>query len=150
MEKRQGTNDIPTEGIAIEEGFYHIPQTPDQKPVLIGSRCTTCGEVYFPSVPQCLKCYTETTQTYELQRVGKVYSSTVVYLAPPLYQGKVPYAIGHVELDNGVLVPTRFTEVGDIPIPIGTEVELVLEKLGKNEEGKDIIVHAFRPTKALK
>jgi uncharacterized OB-fold protein len=147
MNQQLGTSDILGEGIPIEEGFYRVPKTPDQKPVLIGSRCTGCGEVYFPNVPQCLKCYTETTQTYDLQRVGRVYSSTVVHLAPPLYQGKVPYAIGHVELDNGVLVPTRFTEVGESPLPVGMEVELVLEKLGKDGEGKDIIVHAFRPVR---
>lgn len=145
MNQQQGTNDILSGGIPIEKGFYQMPKTPDQKPVLIGSRCTRCGEVYFPNVPQCLKCYTETTETYNLQRVGKVYSSTVVHLAPPLYEGKVPYVIGHVELDNGVLVPTRFTEVGESPPPVGMEVELVLEKLGQDGEGKDIIVHAFRP-----
>jgi len=145
MNQQQGTNDVLGDGIPIGEGFYQIPKTSDQKPVLIGSRCTKCGEVYFPKVPQCLKCYTETTEDFNLERVGKVYSSTVVYLAPPLYKGKVPYVIGHVELDNGVLVPTRFTEVGESPLPVGTEVQLVLEKLGQDEEGKDVIVHAFRP-----
>ena len=145
MDQQQGTNDFLGDGIPIGEGFYQIPKTPDQKPVLIGSRCTKCGEVYFPIVPQCLKCYTETTEDYNLRRVGKVYSSTVVHLVPPLYQGKVPYVIGHVELDNGVLVPTRFTEAKGDPLPVGMEVELVLEKLGQDEEGRDIIVHAFRP-----
>lgn len=147
MGKQQALNDIQLEGVPVQDGFYKIPKVSDQKSILIGSRCTKCGEVYFPSTPQCLKCYTETTEDYDLQRVGKVYSSTVVHLAPPMYQGQVPYMIGHVELDNGVLVPTRFTEVGNSPLPLGTEVELVLEKLGQDEKGRTIIVHAFRPAR---
>ena len=147
MEKQQVLNDIQGEEVPFQEGFYKIPKTTDQKPKLIGSRCTKCGEVYFPRTPQCLKCYTETTEDYDLQRVGKVYSSTVVHLAPPMYQGQVPYMVGHVELDNGVLVPTRFTEVGNNPLPVGVEVELVLEKLGQDEKGRTILVHAFRPVR---
>ncbi len=145
MGKQRVLNDTHGEAVPIQEGFYIIPKTSDQKPMLIGSCCTKCGEIYFPRTPQCLKCYTETTEDRELQRVGKVYSSTVVHLAPPMYQGQVPYVIGHVELDNGVLIPTRFTEVMNTPLPVGTKVELVLEKLGQDEKGRIIIVHAFSP-----
>ena len=132
--------------VPIEEGFYKIPETDDEKPILIGSRCAKCGEVYFPTTPQCKKCYTETTEDIELNRVGKVYSSTIVHLAPPLYEGAVPYMIGFVELDNnGVLIPTKFTSERDTPLSIGTDVELLLETLGKDSDGNDIIVHSFAP-----
>lgn len=147
MNQQQETTEILGKGVPIEAGFYKLPKTADEKPRLMGSRCTSCGEVYFPKVPQCQKCYTETTEDFELKRVGLVYSATVVYLAPPLYQGQIPYMIGHVELDNGVLIPTRFTEVDETPLPLGTEVELVIEKLGQDEEGRDVIVHAFRPVR---
>ena len=129
----------------IEPNFYKIPDNDIKKVCLVGSRCSQCAEVYFPKTPQCLKCYTETTEDIELSRVGKVYSSTVVHLAPPMYQGKVPYMIGNVELDNGVLIPTRFADTGEIPLAVGTKVELVMEKLGEDDQGRPVLVHAFTP-----
>ncbi len=138
------TKAVP-EGVPVENYFYKMPESGDEGPSLLGSRCTTCGEVYFPQTPQCKKCYTETTEVMVLSRVGKVHSSTIVHLAPSVYAGEVPYALGQVELDNGVLIPTRLVGGVEKPVPIGTEVELELEALGKDDDGNNIIVHTFRP-----
>ena len=133
------------EGVPVEDFLYKMPESGDEGPSLLGSRCKTCGEVYFPQTPQCKKCFTETTETIALSRVGKVYSSSIVHLAPSVYAGKVPYGVGHVELDNGVLIPTRLAGGVEKPIPIGTEVELELEVLGKDDDGNNVLVHTFSP-----
>ena len=118
---------------------------PSEKPQLIGSKCKTCGEVVFPKQPQCPVCYTETMEEILLSTRGKVYSSSVSYLPPAMYKGPVPYAVGHVELPERVLIATTFTEVGIEPLPIGTEVGLVIEEWGEDEEGNTIMQQRFRP-----
>jgi uncharacterized OB-fold protein len=118
---------------------------PAEHPQLIGAKCHNCGEVVFPRRTQCPKCYTESMEEVLLSRKGKVFSSTISYLAPGApFEGAVPYSIGHVVLPERVLIPCRFAEVGDKPIAIDTDVELSIEEWGKDREGNTILMHVFR------
>lgn len=123
---------------------------PSDRPQLIGAKCKSCGEVVFPKCPQCPKCYTETMEELLLSTRGKVYSSTISYLAPwSMYKGNVPYPFGHVELPERVLVPCRFTpelKSGEIAaLPIGTEMELSIVEWGEDDDGNRVMMHTFRP-----
>ena len=123
---------------------------PSDKPQLIGAKCKICGEVVFPKIPQCPKCYTETMEEMLLSRRGKVYSSTISHLAPwTMYKGKVPYAFGHVELPEKVLIPCRFPlelKNGQLSLlSVDTEVELFIEEWGEDEQGNILVTHAFKP-----
>lgn len=117
---------------------------PSDNPRLIGSKCSECGEVVFPQRPQCPKCYRETMQSLELSPRGRVYSATVSHLPPAGYQGAAPYAIGTVELPERVLIPAHFRGLAEV-LSIGTEVELVLEEMGQDDEGNPLIIYMFQP-----
>lgn len=119
---------------------------PSDNPQLIGSKCKVCGEVVFPKRTQCPKCHTETEVEVLLCRRGKVYCSSITYIAPwTMYKGPVPYSVGHVELPERVLIPTRFPlDPGGQPLPIGSEVELAVEEWGEDEEGNMVMMHVFR------
>ena len=121
---------------------------PSDNPRLIGSKCSVCSEVVFPKRTQCPKCYTETEEELLLSTKGKVYCSSITYLAPwTIYKGPVPYAVGHVELPERVLIPTRFPIISatEQPLPIGTDVELAVEEWGEDEDGKMVMMHIFKP-----
>ena len=127
---------------------------PSDRPKLIGSKCKKCDEVVFPARLQCPKCYAETMEETQLSTIGKVYSFTISYLAPwTMYEGTVPYAFGHVELPEKVLIPCRFSselKSGEIPpLPIGTEVKLAIEEWGVDEKDKDnmVMMHTFKALK---
>ena len=45
--------------IPIEEGFFRIPDDPAELPRLLGSRCPSCGEVFFPRRLVCAQCLHE-------------------------------------------------------------------------------------------
>lgn len=122
---------------------------PSDQPRLIGAKCKTCGEVTFPKIPQCPKCFTETMEETLLSTRGKVYASTISYLAPwTMYKGKVPYSFGHVELPERVLIPCRFfpeLQSGELAPPlIGTDVELSIEEWGEDDQGNMVMMHTFR------
>jgi uncharacterized OB-fold protein len=87
-----------------------------------------------------------------LSQRGKVYSSTVHRHSkrPTMYEGPVPYAYGYVELPEGLIIRTVFTDCGyDKPLSPDTPVELVLEKFEEDEEGNEVIVYRFRPIPSL-
>lgn len=80
------------------------------EPVLRGSRCTVCGTVGFPASARCARCATATAEPLPLSRTGVVWAYTVQRFPPksppyvPPAAGFAPYAVGWVELPDGVKV----------------------------------------------
>ena len=136
--------------ISLKEGLWTIPSSADEEPQLIANRCQSCGEIYFPRKQICTNCQSEDLEDIKLSRRGKIYSFTVVMQRPAIwYKGPVPYAIGYVELPDGVRVETPFTDCDLEALEIGMDVELVIEKLYEDDEGSEIMAYKFRPIKAV-
>ena len=76
---------------------------------LTGSRCLQCGTVAFPPARGCQSCGNPTEQL-ELSPRGTVWGFTVQRFAPksppyvPPAGGFSPFAVGYVELPDGVKV----------------------------------------------
>ena len=132
--------------IPIKEGLVTVPATPDEKPRLIGCRCPSCGEIFFPKRELCQNCQERNLPEITLSRNGKIYSFATV-MQPPAshYKGPVPYSLGWVELPEGIRVETLFTGCDPQRLKIGMKAEMVLEKLHDDDEGNEIICHKFRP-----
>jgi uncharacterized OB-fold protein len=79
-------------------------------PALEGSRCRECSTVAFPAARGCQKCGRQAMTPLELGCRGRVWGFTVQRFAPksPPYvvpeDGFVPFAVGYVELPEGVKV----------------------------------------------
>ena len=77
---------------------------------LTGSRCLHCGTVAFPAARGCQSCGLRSAEALELSSRGTVWGFTVQRFAPksPPYVvppgGFVPFAVGYVELPEGVKV----------------------------------------------
>lgn len=115
---------------------------------LIGCRCPGCGKVLFPKRARCSVCGHTPTEELLLNSTGKVHSCTIFrhHRKPPGYEGTLPYSYGRVELPEGVGILTRMIGFDlEAPLPVGADVELTLESMGKNEDGEDIVSFAFRP-----
>ena len=99
---------------------------------LTGSRCLDCGTVAFPSAGSCQNCGRQSMTALELSSNGTVWGFTVQRFAPksPPYVvpagGFVPFAVGYVELPEGVKVEavldcTDFAELeGDAAVTLVT------------------------------
>ena len=135
-------------GIPIEEGLWITPSSPGEKPQLIGSRCLSCGELYFPRKKKglCIHCQQRGLEDVKLSGRGKIVSFTVVEKAPAggFYKGTVPYAYGDVHLLEGVALRSLFTGNMD-ELKVGMDVEMVIEKLCDDDEGNEIITYKFAP-----
>jgi uncharacterized OB-fold protein len=83
-------------------------------------------------------------QETALSRRGVIETFTVSYVAPPGF--KAPYLQAYVRLPEG---PRVFSILAaqEGEVDMGTEVELVIEKLAEDEQGNDLIGYKFRPVK---
>jgi uncharacterized OB-fold protein len=86
-------------------------------PSLWGSRCTSCGNVAFPAAVGCQRCGSRETTSLELARDGVVWAHTVQRFAPksppyvPPAEGFRPFAVGYVELRDGIRVEALLESV---------------------------------------
>ncbi len=138
-----------TKTIPLREGLWVESGTPDGLPHLLGHRCQACGELFFPKKDNglCTHCHSTELEETLLSRRGKVHTCTVVMLRPPggYYRGEVPYALGYILLEDGVLVESLFTGCDPDEVRVGLEVEMILDKLHEDEEGRSVITYKFRP-----
>lgn len=132
--------------VAIDDRIMVLASSSSEKTHLVGGACPHCGEVVFPKRDSCPKCTKMGMTVIPLSTQGEVYASTVVHFKPPLYEGPIPYVVGEVLVPEGAVVQTAFIGCDmDKPLPIGTRVELVIEKIGEDEAGNELMVHKFRP-----
>ena len=131
--------------VPIEEGFFRIPDDPGEPPRLLGSRCPSCAEVFFPRRMVCAKCLHEGTDDVELSTRGRVWTWT--YCHVPMFGKKDSaggYGVGQVDLPEGPRVQSILLG-GPGDFEIGMEVEIDLETLRENSDGDELVIYRFRP-----
>ncbi|GAA2709184.1 MULTISPECIES: OB-fold domain-containing protein [Streptomyces] len=90
---------------------------------LLLQRCTACGRLRFPWGPGCPDCGSDRWGTEEASGAGTVHSYVVVH-HPPHPAFAPPYAVGLVELAEGVRMISNITGAGPADLRIGMPVEL--------------------------
>ncbi len=131
-----------TEGLFVETA---------QGPRLLGSRCRSCGTPYFPKSAVCHNpaCSASQVEDAEFGPRGTLWSCAIQDYPPPaparFDKPYVPYAMGVVDLDDGLRVLGRMC--GDDPrrMQVGMKVELVLDPLCHDDEGNEIVTWKFKP-----
>jgi hypothetical protein len=86
----------------------------------------------------------------ELSRRGKLYNYTIIRNRPPgNYKGPddpfIPFAVGFVELPEGIRILSPLTGCDIEDVRIGMEVELTVEELYDDDEGNQVMAYKFRP-----
>jgi uncharacterized OB-fold protein len=131
--------------VPIREGVLRLPETPDGKPVLLGSRCPNCGASYFPERRICIACGHKDLEETSLSQRGKLWTYTIARQTPPGSWIEAPYAIGVVELPEKVAVRAVLTDVDLDAIKVGMDMEITLAKMREDQDGNDIVSYKFRP-----
>ncbi|QKV93912.1 OB-fold domain-containing protein [Streptomyces sp. NA02950] len=90
---------------------------------LLLQRCTACGTLRFPWLPGCGRCGSPEWETAEASGRGTVFSHVVMH-HPPFPAFDPPYAVGLVELAEGVRMVSGITGVPYGKVSIGMPVEL--------------------------
>jgi uncharacterized OB-fold protein len=89
---------------------------------LRSTRCDDCALLGFPPRNLCRACWSRRVSWTDLASGGVLYSFTRVHVAPTAFRADAPYAIGLVDLDDGVRLMCRMVgavEAADIGGRIG-------------------------------
>jgi uncharacterized OB-fold protein len=132
--------------VAIEDGFFTIPDDLAEPPRLLGSRCPACGEHFYPRRLVCARCLHEGTDDVLLGPTGRLHTWTYVHV--PLFakkDGSVDaYGVGQVDLPEGPRVQAILVG-GPDDFEIGMALELDLETLRTDPDGTEVVIYRFRP-----
>jgi uncharacterized protein len=144
MDSNENISDLNRKQVSINERLFNLPP-PGEEAYLLGVRCRSCGELFFPKRTKCIRCFAEEMEEVALSKRGKVYTYTIVHHATPGYTGPLPYVVGAVELPGGIVILSPLTQCDFDKLKIGLDVELVLEKLYDDENGNEVISYKFKP-----
>ncbi|MDD5081934.1 MAG: OB-fold domain-containing protein [Dehalococcoidales bacterium] len=132
--------------LPLREGLFHIPESPGDKPYLIGSRCRVCGYACFPGKSVCVRCRRDDTMAeIKLGPYATLETFTVMRVGP--HDFPPPYVIGYVRMKEGAPVFTLITdcEPKDDALKLGQEMELVIGKIREDSRGNNVIGWKFKP-----
>jgi uncharacterized OB-fold protein len=114
---------------------------------LEGTRCESCGELYFPARTICPECRSQDVAPYRFSGRGHVYSYSTVYQPPAGYQAYVPYTVALVRLEEGPLVTAQLTDIDPEDVHIDMPVKMVTRRLRQyGDDGLIVYGYKFRQT----
>jgi uncharacterized protein len=130
----------------------HLLNLQGTAPTLRGSRCTRCGERYFPATRGCTRCSSTELEPCDLGGEGRLWSWTVQDFLPktPYDSGETehdfaPYGVGYVELACGLKVESRLTLADPARLRIGMPMELTLQAYRCPPGAEPVFTFAFAP-----
>ena len=124
--------------IPVLEGYFTWPS---DEPRLIGSRCKSCGDHFFPKTFMCHNpnCKNKEVEEALFSQRGKLASYTIVrYPPPPPFVSAdpfIPFAVGEVAFPEGMQIVGMMTGCEPDDLKMNMEVETVVEKYYEDKDG---------------
>ena len=109
---------------------------------LLANKCKSCGQIFFPKVHFCFNCMNEDMEGMTLSHRGRLNTYTIGNMASMQFQP--PYAIGFIDMPEGIRIFAPLKMVVDKPFKIGMEMEMIIEMLWQ-EDDKQIMGYMFKP-----
>jgi len=96
---------------------------------LEAGRCKKCGKIHFPPRLICRECKGREFEIFRLKPTGKVVTHTIIRTPSDEFAGQAPFAVGIVEMDDGVRLTCQIVDVGFDELKIGLPVKLEFRRL---------------------
>ncbi len=91
---------------------------------LMAVRCVRCRHVMVPPRAICPNCRSSRVDWVQLAQRGKLVTYTIVHVSPPQFKHMAPYAVGIVEMPEGVRMPSIIRTSRLESLKIGMELEV--------------------------
>ena len=136
------------EQVPVTEGLFAETAA---GPRLLGSCCQSCGTPCFPRASLCRnpECSESRMEDAHFGPRGRLWSCAIQNYPPPpparYDEPYVPYAVGVVDLDEGLRVVARMSVEDPQALELDAVVELEIAPLYRDEEGREVVTWKFRP-----
>ena len=122
---------------ALSAGFWEAAKRHE----LVVQRCAACGRLRHYPQYLCPQCHSDEWSWTAVSGKGTVYSYAVAHRSfHPAWNGRVPYAVVTVTLDEGVRMVSDLDPDDTARVAIGLPTEVFFEDV----PGTDVTVPRFR------
>ncbi|OGL45609.1 MAG: transcriptional regulator [Candidatus Schekmanbacteria bacterium RBG_13_48_7] len=101
---------------------------------LEAAKCKKCGKIFYPPRVVCSQCQHREFEKIVLPNTGKIDTFTVIRVPPSQFEDLAPYAVGIIELDNGVRITSQIVDCEFNDIEIGKPVRLEFRRIQTDGE----------------
>jgi len=129
-----------SQNFTIEQFYKSISQKK-----LMGGKCRKCGKIHLPPRPLCDKCLSTEFEWVELPRTGTLLTYTIIHVAPTQFQNMAPYAVGIVQLENGVKIPGMIKDAPLDKIRVGMQLKMEFEETQPTQQWPQWPRYHFKP-----
>ncbi|MDR1992774.1 MAG: Zn-ribbon domain-containing OB-fold protein [Nitrososphaerota archaeon] len=102
------------------EQFYKFLTTNQ----LMAGKCVKCGKIHLPPRPLCNNCFSKEFTWIPISPKGTLVTYTIIEVAPERFQALAPYAVGIIELENGLKIPGIIQNITQEQLKIGMTLTL--------------------------
>ena len=110
---------------------------------LEAGKCKNCGTIFFPPRVICSSCQSREFESITLQDKGKLLTYTIIRVPPHQFADQVPYAVGIVELDDGVKLTGQVVDCDFDRLKIGLRLKIEFRKIYQEGEG-GVIYYGYK------
>lgn len=125
--------------VNLREGIF---RDASDGPVLVGHRCTACGQIHFPGGELCLSCLNETLEPVDLSQEGELFCETTVHMKTAHFDP--PYSVGYIALPEGIKIFAPIRKIDGLPLKVGMRMRVELASMWE-EDGKNVLAYRFHP-----
>jgi uncharacterized OB-fold protein len=113
---------------------------------LMAGKCMRCGKIHLPPRPLCDSCFSQEFTWVEVSGKGRLVTYTVIHIAPPQFQALAPYAVGILQLENGLRIPGLISGVAQEQLRVGMELTIDFGTCDTAQSWPRWSRYCFKPT----
>ncbi len=110
---------------------------------LEAGKCKKCDYIAFPPRLICPQCQNREFETIKLKDEGIITSFTIIRVPPEQFSDQAPYAIGIVELNDGIKILAQIVDCNFDDLAIGKKVKIEFRKIRREGEA-GIICYGYK------
>ena len=112
---------------------------------LMAGQCLKCAKIHLPPRPLCDNCFSRDFEWVNVSGKGKLLTYTIINIAPAQFQELTPYAVGIVQLENGVKIPGMIQGLKQEQLKIGMELTLDFGTCNTTQQWPQWQRYCFKP-----
>jgi hypothetical protein len=101
---------------------------------LEANKCESCDTTYFPPRLVCPQCKKRDLLPAKLAEKGKILTYTIIRVPPHQFADQAPYAVGVIELEDGVKITAQIVDCDFEELKVGKKVRIEFRKIFQEGE----------------